>query len=120
MDGVVRHDSVGRSHDAAGRPDRPWGLLTHHAHLLLAIAREPDARVRELAATVGVTPRAALDLLHDLERVGYLHRTRRGRRNHYTVHPDCALVDPEAGLDSVRDFLSAFGDLDPQGAGRSD
>ena len=64
-----------------------WTFLTNHGHLLLAVAQAPDARVRDLAATVGISERAALTILGDLETAGYLHRTRVGRRNHYSLHP---------------------------------
>ena len=77
--------------------------------MLLATARHPDARIRELADTVGVTPRTAVNLLQDLERSGCLHRVRHGRRNHYTVHLDGPVADPGNGICTVQAFLAAFG-----------
>ncbi len=55
---------------------RNWTFLTNHAHVLLAIARNPTARLRDVATEVGVTERAAQAIVADLEAGGYLHRTR--------------------------------------------
>ena len=38
----------------------PWTFLTHHGHVLLAVAGDPDMRVADLADLVGISPRAAL------------------------------------------------------------
>ena len=63
-----------------------WTLLTSHGHVLVEITRNPDARIREIAAAAGITERAAAMIIADLEEAGYLTRTRVGRRNHYSVH----------------------------------
>lgn len=36
-----------------------WTFLTNHTHVLLAIVREPTARPRDVATSVGITERAA-------------------------------------------------------------
>lgn len=64
-------------------PRRAWTFLTHHAIVLITVAREPDALVADIAAEVGLSTRAALSILRDLEGAGYLTRTRVGRRTHY-------------------------------------
>lgn len=69
----------------AGRSDR-WTFLTGHAHALIVIAREPDVRVREIAAMLGVTERTAQAIVNDLVDAGYLERTRVGNRSHYVVN----------------------------------
>lgn len=66
---------------------RNWTFLTNHGHVLLAIARNPTARLRDVADEVGVTERAAQAIVADLEAGGYLRRTRVGRRNEYTINP---------------------------------
>lgn len=63
-----------------------WTLLTSHGHVLVEVTRNPDARIRELAAAAGITERATALIIADLEGAGYLTRTRVGRRNHYEVH----------------------------------
>jgi DNA-binding IclR family transcriptional regulator len=66
-----------------------WTLLTGHGHVLVEIARNPQARVRDISAVVGLTERAVLAIVADLETAGYLTRQRIGRGNRYSVNPDC-------------------------------
>src|SRR5690242_15827889 len=65
-----------------------WTLLTGHGHVLVEIARNPQARVRDIAAVVGLTERSVQAIVADLEAEGYLTRDRNGRRNVYSVNPD--------------------------------
>ncbi len=65
-----------------------WTLLTGHGHVLVEIARNPKARIRDIAAAAGITERTAQAIVADLESAGYLTRTRVGRRTRYTVNPD--------------------------------
>jgi len=71
-----------------------WTFLTNHAHVLLCVAANPDARVREIAQTVGVTERATQRILTELEDAGYLTKARDGRRNRYTLNPDARMRHP--------------------------
>jgi DNA-binding IclR family transcriptional regulator len=68
-----------------------WTFFSHHAHVLLCIARDPDARLREIATAVGITERAVQAIVNDLVTEGYVERTRVGRRNHYAVDPKAPL-----------------------------
>ena len=70
-----------------GQEDSSWTFLTNHAQVLLGIAQNPDARLRDLAEQVGITERAAQRIVVDLVEAGYVRRTRIGRRNSYTVNP---------------------------------
>jgi hypothetical protein len=65
-----------------------WTLLTGHGHVLVEIARKPDARIRDISPIVGLTERTVQAIVADLEAAGYLTRTRVGRRTRYTVNPD--------------------------------
>lgn len=87
---------------------RGWTFLTNHGHVLLAIARDPTARLRDVAATVGVTERAVHAIVADLEAGGYLNRTRVGRRNHYTVNPGGRFRHPAEADRYIGDFLALF------------
>lgn len=62
-----------------------WGFFTNHALLLLAIILDPGATVREMAMSVGVTERAVVAILNQLEDGGIVIRERQGRRNSYTL-----------------------------------
>jgi DNA-binding IclR family transcriptional regulator len=84
--------------------------------VLLAIARDSDLRVREIAEGVEITERYVYRVLNDLQKAGYLHRVRRGRCNQYRVNPELALGDPVVEGQSTRGLLrlssrSAGGDL---------
>lgn len=66
----------------------PFSFLTNHGLTLLCIAEDPRARMRDIAATVGITERAAQRIVSDLVEAGYVDRARNGRRNDYTVRLD--------------------------------
>ena len=70
-----------------GHLRHPWTFLTNHGHVLLAVAADPEARITDIAARVGITPRSTLQILKDLEEGGYLHRLRAGRRTRYAIEP---------------------------------
>jgi DNA-binding MarR family transcriptional regulator len=63
-----------------------WTLLTGHGHVLVEIARNPKARIRDISAIVGLTERTVQAIVADLDAAGYLTRTRTGRRTRYTVN----------------------------------
>ena len=71
-----------------GQSSGAWTLLTGHGHVLVEIARDPGARVRDIATAVGLTERSVQAIVADLETAGYLTRTRTGRRTTYTVNHD--------------------------------
>lgn len=83
-----------------------WGFFTSHARVLLAIARDPAARLRDLAAACHITERTAHSVVGDLEEAGYLTRQRHGRRTRYTLHPDRPLRHPAEAHLPVRELLA--------------
>jgi DNA-binding transcriptional ArsR family regulator len=85
-------------------PTRGWTFLTNHARVLLAVARIPDVRVREIAEATGITERYAYRVLRDLDDAGYVDRRRNGRCNVYRVHLDVALGDPFVEQQSLREL----------------
>ena len=86
----------------------PWTFLTNHAHVLLAIARLGDPRVADIAGTVGITERAALGILSDLEAGGYLTREKDGRRTHYRLAPHQPFRHPTTRHHEVDELLAIF------------
>ena len=88
--------------------DRPWTFLTNHAHVLLAVAGDPDARVTEVAEDVGISTRSALSILRDLEEAGYVARVRVGRRTHYSVRPHQPFRHPATAAHEVDELLAVF------------
>ncbi|MBT8036028.1 MAG: winged helix-turn-helix domain-containing protein [Verrucomicrobiae bacterium] len=68
-----------------------WTFLTNHSHVIICLVRDPEMRVRDLAAEIGITERAVLRILAELEAEGVLDKSRKGRRNHYTIDLDFPL-----------------------------
>jgi predicted transcriptional regulator len=68
-----------------------WRFLTNHTQVLLCIARDPDVRLRDVAATVGITERAAQRIVRDLVDSGFVTRERVGRRSRYVVDSSRAM-----------------------------
>jgi DNA-binding IclR family transcriptional regulator len=90
-----------------------WTLLTGHGHVLVEIARNPDARIRDLSAAAGLTERTVQAIVADLEAAGYITRARDGRRTRYTVNPDSRFRHPaQEGLrvGPLLDLLAAAED----------
>jgi DNA-binding transcriptional ArsR family regulator len=88
------------------RPMRNWAFITSHARVLLAIARNPELRVEEIADEADVTKRSVYRILADLVEAGYLRRRRTGRRNLYELDPDLPLRDPVVEDQTTSDLLS--------------
>ena len=89
----------------SGKDDHSWHFVTNYAHVLVCIAADPSARLRDMAETVGVTERTASQLVRDLERAGYLTKTRTGRRNQYEVHDELPLRHPRHRHHTVGELI---------------
>ena len=94
--------------DDARAASTRWTFLTNHAHVLLALYRQPDLRQRDIARLVGVTEGAVQRILTDLEHAGYLDAERIGRRNRYRVHPDLSLRHPLESHHRVGELLDTL------------
>ncbi len=82
-----------------------WRFVTNHAHVLETVARDPTARLRDVATTVGITERTAAQIITDLEEAGYLTKIREGRRNRYEVHEDLPLRHPQHRHHTVGELI---------------
>jgi hypothetical protein len=85
-----------------------WSFLTNHARVLLCVAHDPGARLRDLAAMVGVTERSAHDIVSDLVAAGYVVRDKDRRANEYRIERHLPLRDPisrERTVGEVLDLL---------------
>ncbi|MGW9212469.1 MarR family transcriptional regulator [Embleya sp. NPDC055664] len=101
----------------ASRPS--WTFFTSHARVLSVIARDPEARVRDIAAVCLLTERAVQGILADLEAGGYLTRQRNGRRNTYRVVPGTEVRHPADRGRAVADALDLPVEPFPGGSGTS-
>ncbi len=85
-----------------------WTFLTNHAHILLCVAKDPGMRLRDIAAAVGITERAAQRIIAELADAGYLQREREGRRNHYQLYPELPLRHPLERHRQIGELLDAL------------
>lgn len=71
-----------------------WHFVTNHTQVLLCISTNPDIRLRDIAARVGITERAAQRIVADLVSEGYVTRQRTGRRNQYAINREKEMRHP--------------------------
>ena len=82
-----------------------WTIFSNHGHVLFCLARDPEARLRDVAADVGITERAVQKIVRDLQDGGMISITKSGRRNCYRIHKKQALRhEHEAGC-KLRDLI---------------
>lgn len=88
-----------------------WSFLTNHARVLLCIAHDPGVRLRDIAATLGITERSAYGIVTDLTKSGYVVKQKEekdGRRNRYKIRAHLPLRDAiirERTIGEVLDLL---------------
>jgi len=90
-----------------------WSFLTNHARALLFIARDPDARLRDLAAGLDVTERTAYGIVADLTAAGYVVKEKGGRRNRYHIQAHRPLRDAMSREHTLGELLDLFVDTEP-------
>lgn len=92
---------------SAGRSAGSWTFLTNHGHVLVCFARDPQLRLRDVAAAVGITERAVQGIVADLEQAGVLEREREGRRNLYRLLLDQPLRHPVESQHTIAHLIKA-------------
>ena len=85
-----------------------WSFLTNHARVLLSIAHDPGARLRDIAAALGITERSAYGIVTDLTRAGYVVKEKDGRRNRYQIQAHLPLPDPVGREPAIGDVLAVL------------
>jgi hypothetical protein len=94
-----------------------WGFLTNHALVLLCIARDPGARLRDIAAVVGITERSAFGIVSDLAAAGYIVKEKGGRRNRYQVETHLPVPESAGRNLAIGDLLALLGGTDAKRTG---
>jgi AraC-like DNA-binding protein len=94
-----------REVETLSEPTGGWTFLTNHAHVLFCIAEDPEVRLRDVAARVGITERAVQRIVTDLEGQEYLTVSKEGRRNRYQVNYDRPLRHPIERHRTVKDLI---------------
>ena len=93
---------------SSGNSPARCSLLTNHGHVLACIAAEPEARLRDIAETVGITERTAAQIVTDLEQAGYLTKTRVGRRNRYELDGEKRVRTPGRSSMTIAQLLGVL------------
>ena len=95
--------------------DADWTFLSSHAHVLVCLAEDPQAKLRDVADRVGVTERTIMRLITQLDQAGFIKRSRRGRGNHYEIVAREPLRHPLEARCSVDTLLRAVLEADGKG-----
>lgn len=103
--GAGRRGPVGYPWPVVDRPG--WTFLSNHAHVLVCLAGDPSARLRDIAVEVGVTERTVTAIVADLVEAKILSVTKVGRRNSYRIDLTARLRHPLEADKSVGDLLRA-------------
>ena len=85
-----------------------WTFLSNHAHVLVCLARDSEARLRDIALDVGITERRVSSIVTDLEAEGVIKISRNGRRNSYSINRRARLRHPLESHQTVGDLLRAI------------
>jgi hypothetical protein len=83
-----------------------WTFLTNHARVLLCIAHDPGVRLRDIAASLGITERGAYGIVTDLAEAGYIVKQKNGRRNRYQIQAHLPLPEPTSQERTVGEVLA--------------
>ncbi len=83
-----------------------WTFLTNHARVLLCIAHDPGARLRDIASRLDITERSAYGIVTDLARAGYIVKHKDGRRNRYQVQAHLPLPEPTSQEHTLGEVLA--------------
>ena len=83
-----------------------WTFLTSHAQVLLCIAHDPGVRLRDIAASLGITERSAYGIVTDLATAGYVLKQKDGRRNRYQIQAHLPLPEPATQEPAIGEVLA--------------
>jgi hypothetical protein len=89
-----------------------WSFLTNHARVMVCIAHDPGVRLRDIAASLGITERSAYGIVTDLAESGYIVKERDGRRNRYHIQEHLPLRETTARDRTVGEVLDML--VDPK------
>ena len=93
-----------------------WSFLTGHARVRLCIAHDPGARLRDTAASAGITERSAHGVVTDLTEAGYVVKQKDGRKAGAGNESACSLAPRRSTISGPGAVASVI--LRRGGAGR--
>jgi DNA-binding MarR family transcriptional regulator len=114
--------------ESGARMTQSWSFITNHAFVMVYVVCNPESTVREISTGIGVTERATLAILRELDEQGIIHRERDGRRNTYSVNfpalaayrrEGAATRTPPEFVDALVRMLATLNEGHAQGSARS-
>lgn len=85
-----------------------WTIFSNHGHVLVCLARDSDARLRDVAADVGITERAVQKIVRDLQHSGMISVSKQGRRNSYRIENKTKMrhsLEAHCGIGALMDLV---------------
>ena len=78
----------------------------------MCIAHDPGARLRDIAAGLGITERSAYGIVTELTEAGYVVKQKDGRRNRYQIQAHLPLPEPTSRERTVGEILALLAGTD--------
>jgi len=63
-----------------------WTFFSNYGHVLVCLAKNREARLRDVAREVGITERAVQKIVRDLQDNGFVTVSKQGRCNRYRIN----------------------------------
>ena len=82
-----------------------WKFITNHGLVLASIAKSRGKTAREIGDEVGVTERTAHKIIMDLERDGYIIKTKMGNKNMYRILPEVSIKATDTAVGELLELL---------------
>jgi predicted transcriptional regulator len=89
-----------------------WTFLSNHGRVLLFLARDPQMRLRDIAAMAAITERSAYGIVTDLADAGYVLKQKDGRRNRYQIQTHLPLPEPTSRERTIGEILDLLAGID--------
>jgi hypothetical protein len=85
-----------------------WTVFSNHGHVLVCLAKNNEARLRDVAADVGITERAVQKIVRELQQGEFVSISKHGRCNRYDVNTRKNLRHPLQASCTVGELLKAL------------
>ncbi|MDP2730383.1 MAG: transcriptional regulator [Dehalococcoidales bacterium] len=82
-----------------------WKFITNHGLVLASIATGHGKTARDIGDEVGITERTTHKIIVDLEKDGYITKTRVGNRNRYRILPEVLMKTTDIAVGELLELL---------------
>ncbi|MDX1961206.1 MAG: ArsR family transcriptional regulator [Leptospiraceae bacterium] len=86
-----------------------WTFLSNHSHVIVCLHRDPEIRLKDISALVGITERAVQAIINDLLTADVLKIEKMGRRNKYILNLDYPLRHQLENKRKIGELLRLIG-----------